>query len=69
MFKKGDVVMVTETNSVFDDWLGAFGVVEYSCGYKSMVLFKARVKEKGSISHTVLNTELIKIGESDFNFN
>lgn len=68
MFKKGDVVMVTGANSVFSDLLGAFGVVEYSCDYKSMVLFKAKVKGLGSMAHTVLNKELIKIGESDFNF-
>ena len=29
MFKKGDVVMVNGTDSVFSDLLGAFGVVEY----------------------------------------
>lgn len=33
-----------------------------------MVLFKASVCGKGSLSHTVLNTELVKIGESNFKF-
>ncbi|MGL4573010.1 MAG: hypothetical protein ACRCVJ_18365 [Clostridium sp.] len=69
MFKKGDIVMITGTVSVFSDLLGAFGVVKYSLEYKSMVLFKAKVKELGSMAHTVLNTELIKIGESDYDFN
>lgn len=68
MFKKGDIVMVIGTDSVFDNLLGGFGVVTKTSDFKTMVLFNATLRGKGSMSHTVLNTELVKIGESDFNF-
>lgn len=68
MFKKGDVVMVIGTKSAFNSLAGAFGIVKNVDEYKCMVLFKASVCGKGSLSHTVLNTELVKIGESNFKF-
>ena len=63
MFKKGDVVVVVGTYSTFDDLLGAFGVVKEVGDVKSLVIFYVSVKGKGGMAHTVLNEELIKIGE------
>ena len=68
MFEKGDVVMITGTDSVFSNLLGAFGIVKETSNFKTLVLFNARIRGKGSMAHTVLNTELVKVGESDFNF-
>lgn len=68
MFKKGDVVMVIGTDSVFSNLLGAFGIVKEVGDFKTLVLFNARLRGKGSMAHTVLNTELVKVGESDFKF-
>ena len=53
MFKKGDVVMITGTDSVFSNLLGAFGIVKETSNFKTLVLFNARIRGKGSMAHTV----------------
>ena len=39
MFKKGDVVMITGTDSVFSNLLGAFGIVKETSNFKQTSLF------------------------------
>lgn len=68
-FNKNDVVMIIGTDSVPSQYLGTFGIVTGIYGDRCMVLCNAPIRSTGSMSHTVLKTELQKIGQSDFNFN
>jgi hypothetical protein len=58
------IVMVTGTDSVFTDFLGRFGIVtEYAYSDKWMVKFQEGLRGRGSLSYTVLASELKVIGE------
>ena len=63
--KINDIVIVIGDTSVLNDLLGCIGIVTNDYGDKCSVLFKARVGNIGSFSHTVLKNELQKIGSLD----
>lgn len=51
---KGQFVKIIGSSSVFEDFLGRYGVIkEYAYGDKWTVEFNARVGNKGSLYHTV----------------
>ena len=50
----GQFVKITGSSSVFDDFLGRYGVVkEYAYGDKWVIEFNARVGDRGLLAHTV----------------
>lgn len=64
--EKGDVVMVINTDSLFTDLLGSFGVVtrHYEHTSKVAVLFSVGVGGRGSMTHTAVPSDLKVVGKA-----
>ena len=60
----GKVVKIISTESVFDDFIGRYGVItEFAYGDKWKVEFKAKTKSTGNLIHTVSEKDFKVIGE------
>jgi hypothetical protein len=62
----GDIVMVVNSESLPETFLGCFGVVITADDYKVTVKFKDVIKYKGILSHTAIVSDLKKIGETSY---
>lgn len=62
----GDVVLVIDTKSLPLSFLGSYGVITDISDYKVMVEFKGAVKKMGSLAHTAYESDLKKVGETNF---
>jgi hypothetical protein len=58
-----DLVMVVDSESIPESFLGSFGVVTDVNDYKVTVKFKGSVKGIGGLSHTAFPSDLKVIGE------
>lgn len=61
----GDIVVVVGSNSIPDYFFGRYGRIEsVISNYKVFVEFNQRVGNVGSLAHSALTSDLIKVGES-----
>lgn len=66
MFNKGDIVLIIGSRSVPSDYLGRFGIVTEVSDFKCTVMLTATVGGTGSLSHTVVKSELLIVGKTTF---
>lgn len=64
-FKIGQIVYVKDDRSCFSDLLGSIGVIADVYDSKCMVLFKFGTNSLGSLKHSILKEDLIKITLND----
>lgn len=62
----GDIVCVVGFKSLPESFLGRYGVVIDKIGYKVVVEFNHPVNRLGGLSHTAIESDLWKIGETNF---
>jgi hypothetical protein len=62
----GDIVVVVDSESLPDGYIGRYGVVTEISEYKVMVEFNKRINGRGSLSHTAYAKDLQKVGEASF---
>ena len=63
----GDIVVIVGSESIPDKFLGMYGRITDGDDYKVVVELIQRTKWKGSLSHTAKISDLVKVGEANFN--
>jgi hypothetical protein len=71
VLKPNDIIVVVDTTSLPDSFLGSYGKVTEDWGYKVMIEFKATVllpgetHKMGALRHTARPMDLKKVGEAN----